>query len=130
MYINKKIMEKEEEKDKQNQNETEEEKKARRKAGKEAKKKVKDEAKKKGEKKTENTIKAEEGKKKKVEYYESKAKLIRPNKNKPVLVDNSKKNILVTSALPYVNNVPHLGNIIGVSVFNVQRLQSYNFFRT
>lgn len=24
-----------------------------------------------------------------------------------------KKNILVTSALPYVNNVPHLGNIIG-----------------
>lgn len=23
------------------------------------------------------------------------------------------KNILVTSALPYVNNVPHLGNIIG-----------------
>ena len=24
-----------------------------------------------------------------------------------------KKNILITSALPYVNNVPHLGNIIG-----------------
>jgi len=23
------------------------------------------------------------------------------------------KNVLVTSALPYVNNVPHLGNIIG-----------------
>ena len=23
------------------------------------------------------------------------------------------KNILITSALPYVNNVPHLGNIIG-----------------
>ena len=23
------------------------------------------------------------------------------------------KNLLVTSALPYVNNVPHLGNIIG-----------------
>ena len=23
------------------------------------------------------------------------------------------RNILVTSALPYVNNVPHLGNIIG-----------------
>ena len=109
-------MEKEEEKDKKNknENETEEEKKARRKAEKEAKKKMKDEAKKKGEKKTENTsIKVEEGKKKKVEYYESKAKLIRPNKNKPVLVDNSKKNILVTSALPYVNNVPHLGNIIG-----------------
>lgn len=24
-----------------------------------------------------------------------------------------KKNILITSALPYVNNVPHLGNVIG-----------------
>ena len=24
-----------------------------------------------------------------------------------------KRNILITSALPYVNNVPHLGNIIG-----------------
>ena len=24
-----------------------------------------------------------------------------------------KKRILITSALPYVNNVPHLGNIIG-----------------
>ena len=23
------------------------------------------------------------------------------------------KNVLITSALPYVNNVPHLGNIIG-----------------
>lgn len=108
---------KEEEKEKQskNQNETEEEKKIRRKAEKEKKKKEKEEAKKKGEKKTENASsnKTDEGKKKKVEYYESKAKLIRPNKNKPVLVDNSKKNILVTSALPYVNNVPHLGNIIG-----------------
>ena len=108
---------KEEEKDKQskNQNETEEEKTIRRKAEKEKKKKEKEEAKKKGKKKTENasSTKTDEGKKKKVEYYESKAKLIRPNKNKPVLVDNSKKNILVTSALPYVNNVPHLGNIIG-----------------
>lgn len=26
---------------------------------------------------------------------------------------NGKRNILITSALPYVNNVPHLGNIIG-----------------
>lgn len=25
----------------------------------------------------------------------------------------NQKNILITSALPYVNNVPHLGNIIG-----------------
>jgi methionyl-tRNA synthetase len=27
--------------------------------------------------------------------------------------DGSKRNILITSALPYVNNVPHLGNIVG-----------------
>ena len=26
---------------------------------------------------------------------------------------DGEKNILITSALPYVNNVPHLGNIIG-----------------
>ncbi|CAB3378031.1 Hypothetical predicted protein [Cloeon dipterum] len=31
----------------------------------------------------------------------------------PVLPVKGKKNILITSALPYVNNVPHLGNIIG-----------------
>lgn len=30
-----------------------------------------------------------------------------------VLPEHGKRNILVTSALPYVNNVPHLGNIIG-----------------
>ena len=103
-------------KDKQNknQNETEEEKKERRKHEKETKKKVKEDAKKKEKKKSEIiSTKTDELKKKKVEYYESKAKLIRPNKNKPVLADNSKKNILITSALPYVNNVPHLGNIIG-----------------
>ena len=27
--------------------------------------------------------------------------------------DAGQRNILITSALPYVNNVPHLGNIIG-----------------
>ena len=27
--------------------------------------------------------------------------------------EKGKRNILVTSALPYVNNVPHLGNIVG-----------------
>lgn len=26
---------------------------------------------------------------------------------------HGQRNILITSALPYVNNVPHLGNIIG-----------------
>lgn len=31
----------------------------------------------------------------------------------PVLPQEGKRNVLVTSALPYVNNVPHLGNIIG-----------------
>ena len=29
-----------------------------------------------------------------------------------------KRNILITSALPYVNNVPHLGNIIGCNVLS------------
>ncbi|XP_063982874.1 methionine--tRNA ligase, cytoplasmic [Diachasmimorpha longicaudata] len=31
----------------------------------------------------------------------------------PVLPKKNQRNILITSALPYVNNVPHLGNIIG-----------------
>ncbi|XP_066440525.1 methionine--tRNA ligase, cytoplasmic isoform X1 [Eleutherodactylus coqui] len=31
----------------------------------------------------------------------------------PILPREGDKNILITSALPYVNNVPHLGNIIG-----------------
>ncbi|XP_053151072.1 methionine--tRNA ligase, cytoplasmic isoform X2 [Hemicordylus capensis] len=31
----------------------------------------------------------------------------------PVMPVEGMKNILITSALPYVNNVPHLGNIIG-----------------
>ena len=31
----------------------------------------------------------------------------------PVLPEEGARNILITSALPYVNNVPHLGNIIG-----------------
>jgi methionyl-tRNA synthetase len=30
-----------------------------------------------------------------------------------ILPDPNRKNVLITSALPYVNNVPHLGNIIG-----------------
>ena len=34
-------------------------------------------------------------------------------KLQPVLPEEGKNNILITSALPYVNNVPHLGNIIG-----------------
>ncbi|XP_056418529.1 methionine--tRNA ligase, cytoplasmic isoform X3 [Hyla sarda] len=31
----------------------------------------------------------------------------------PILPIDGEKNVLITSALPYVNNVPHLGNIIG-----------------
>ncbi|MFT7801301.1 methionine-tRNA ligase, cytoplasmic [Arapaima gigas] len=31
----------------------------------------------------------------------------------PILPREDKQNVLITSALPYVNNVPHLGNIIG-----------------
>ncbi|XP_066291489.1 methionine--tRNA ligase, cytoplasmic-like [Branchiostoma lanceolatum] len=31
----------------------------------------------------------------------------------PILPKAGEKNVLITSALPYVNNVPHLGNIIG-----------------
>nr|KAF6369551.1 hypothetical protein mMyoMyo1_012802 [Myotis myotis] len=37
---------------------------------------------------------------------------LRP-KQKPVLPVAGERNVLITSALPYVNNVPHLGNIIG-----------------
>ncbi len=42
-----------------------------------------------------------------------------------------RRNILITSALPYVNNVPHLGNIIGcilsADVFaRYCRLRNYN----
>ncbi|KAI0451867.1 methionyl-tRNA synthetase-like protein [Xylaria acuta] len=33
--------------------------------------------------------------------------------NTPLLPEPGKRNILITSALPYCNNVPHLGNIIG-----------------
>eukprot|EP00055_Hartaetosiga_balthica_P010299 m.43544 g.43544 ORF g.43544 m.43544 type:complete len:775 (-) comp7116_c0_seq1:241-2565(-) len=31
----------------------------------------------------------------------------------PILPKEGERNVLITSALPYVNNVPHLGNIIG-----------------
>nr|POE67858.1 methionine--trna ligase, cytoplasmic [Quercus suber] len=42
-----------------------------------------------------------------------------------------KRNILTTSALPYVNNVPHLGNIIGcvlsADVFAREATMSYTY---
>lgn len=51
--------------------------------------------------------------------------------SKPVLPISGERNVLITSALPYVNNVPHLGNIIGcvlsADVFaRYCRLRNYN----
>ena len=48
-----------------------------------------------------------------------------------VLPVKGERNILITSALPYVNNVPHLGNIVGcvlsADVFaRYSRLCGYN----
>lgn len=40
-------------------------------------------------------------------------KLKRVNKSELVLPKEGEPNVLVTSALPYVNNLPHLGNLIG-----------------
>ena len=37
----------------------------------------------------------------------------RKKKSNVVLPVNGERNVLITSALPYVNNVPHLGNIVG-----------------
>lgn len=51
-------------------------------------------------------------KKSATEIEDSNAKIIR-NKGAPILPKEGRRNILITSALPYVNNVPHLGNIIG-----------------
>ena len=42
-----------------------------------------------------------------------------------ILPVQGKKNILITSALPYVNNVPHLGNIVG-SVLSADVFARYN----
>ena len=46
-------------------------------------------------------------------FDDNSAKLLRLNKGSIILPVEGRRNILVTSALPYVNNVPHLGNIIG-----------------
>lgn len=39
-----------------------------------------------------------------------------PAPDSPKLPIPGRRNILITSALPYVNNVPHLGNIIGCNL--------------
>jgi methionyl-tRNA synthetase len=49
----------------------------------------------------------------------------------PVLPQEGKRNILITAALPYVNNVPHLGNIVGCVLSadiyaRFTRLRGYN----
>ncbi|OQR78339.1 methionine--tRNA ligase [Tropilaelaps mercedesae] len=52
-------------------------------------------------------------------------------KNTTILPEKGKRNILVTAALPYINNVPHLGNIVG-SVLSADvfarfcRMRGYN----
>jgi methionyl-tRNA synthetase len=56
---------------------------------------------------------------------------LRQQRPKPLLPAAGQRNLLVTSALPYVNNVPHLGNIIGcvlsADVFaRFCRLRDYN----
>ena len=42
-----------------------------------------------------------------------------------ILPKKGERNILITSALPYVNNVPHLGNIVG-SVLSADVFSRYN----
>ena len=89
-----------------------------RKKDKEAKALLKDQKrelaiKKENEAKNQQQVKKEKIKSDNIHYYESNAKLIRPNLNDKKVYNPNKRNILITSALPYVNNVPHLGNIIG-----------------
>lgn len=45
-----------------------------------------------------------------------------------ILPQKGKKNILITSALPYVNNVPHLGNVVG-SVLSADVFSRYSKLR-
>ncbi|RDW60881.1 nucleotidylyl transferase-2 [Coleophoma cylindrospora] len=47
---------------------------------------------------------------------------------KIILPEKGKNNILITSALPYVNNVPHLGNVIG-SVLSADVFSRYSKLR-
>ena len=61
----------------------------------------------------------------------SKASLQRFNQGEEIETSSDNRNILITSALPYVNNEPHLGNLIGAvlsaDVFaRYCRLSGYN----
>ena len=47
---------------------------------------------------------------------------------KKILPIEGERNVLITSALPYVNNVPHLGNIVGSkSIITLTRPHSASF---
>ncbi|KAG8925629.1 putative methionine--tRNA ligase, cytoplasmic protein rar1, partial [Tulasnella sp. 417] len=48
-----------------------------------------------------------------------------PKEGEPILPEAGEENILITSALPYCNNVPHLGNIIG-STLSADVFARYN----
>lgn len=72
-----------------------------------------------------------EKKSKGVAVSASTAKLRRRPREGKILPKLGERNVLITSALPYVNNVPHLGNIIGcvlsADVFaRYTRLMGYN----
>src|SRR5690349_14848211 len=47
---------------------------------------------------------------------------------KVILPEEGKQNTLITSALPYVNNVPHLGNVVG-SVLSADVYSRYSKLR-
>lgn len=47
---------------------------------------------------------------------------------KEILPQAGQKNILITSALPYVNNFPHLGNIVG-SVLSADVFARYGWLQ-
>lgn len=67
-----------------------------------ADKKVKEKEKPKGEEPTEEYIKQVHSQ-----------RIVRSNKGQQIPISADKKNVLITAALPYVNNEPHLGNLIG-----------------
>jgi hypothetical protein len=53
------------------------------------------------------------GSRKSISFSTTKIAIMVDRKRSNILPKDGERNILITSALPYVNNVPHLGNIIG-----------------
>lgn len=79
----------------------------------------------------ENLVSKEEIEKAKANWTASSGQSNTAQKKIPVLPEKGKRNILITSALPYVNNVPHLGNIVGCVLSadiyaRFARLRGYN----